>query len=772
MPVYALTIFTGAFLLFQVQPLMGKYILPWFGGGPGVWTTCMLFFQVLLLGGYAYAHFLSRTFRPRTQAVLHLLLLGLALACLPIVPSEAWKPGPESNPTLRILILLTASLGLPYLVLSATGPLMQQWFSQSYPGRSPYRLYALSNAGSLLALLSYPFFFETQLTRRAQADLWAWGLIGYAAFAAVCALTLWRKAGKPLPRPTGVPLDPPADAQAAPLSLPDSDPASPPPSILTRVLWLLLPACGSVLLLAATNKLCLDVAVFPFLWVLPLSLYLLTFIICFDSPRWYARLPFTLALVLASAGICWALAHGANWPLWKQATVYGGGLFVCCMVLHGELYRLRPDPARLTSFYLMIAAGGALGGCLVAIGAPLFFRDYYELHWGLFACGLLFLVVCMGEATGDLPGRYSAAPNAREWRWLACLLPVLAFVGLDRWLSALSIQVQLVPRIYFTGLRLGLWLFFLGLVISWIVRQKFRSFQYWRVLACAWLTLGFAALATDLWLQAGNDDPEIVYKSRNFYGVLTVYERRKNEPLEHYFLLQHGRITHGLQFADPSEAAWPTTYYAPSSGVALGLQAIPSRPRRIGIVGLGTGTLTAYGEPDDYFRIYEIDPQVVELARSRFTYLGRCPADVDIALGDARLSLERESPQQFDLLALDAFSSDSIPVHLLTREAFQLYQRHVKTNGIIAVHISNHFLDLEPVVLNLARQFGYHVANIDFEEQSDQWWLYASSWMLLSRDPRLLDDPEISALALPPKTNALSAPLWTDDFASLFQILK
>src|SRR5215469_12395130 len=322
MPAYALTIFFGAFLLFQVQPVIGKYILPWFGGGPGVWTTCMLFFQVVLLVGYAYAHFSSTLLKPRAQAILHLILLAAALAFIPITPNETWKPSDSLHPIPRILALLAVNLGLPYFVLSSTGPLLQQWFSRAHPGRSPYRLYALSNAGSLLALLSYPFFFETHFTRKTQATLWACGLVAYAVFSAWCALKLFRRAEVPM----GSDVQPVENPVRRSMHAPPQ--ASPNFQFSVSLLWFLLPACASVLLLAITNKLCQDVAVIPFLWILPLALYLLSFVICFDHPRWYVRFPFALALVACSAGICWALFQGTDLSLYKQIGIYSAGLFV------------------------------------------------------------------------------------------------------------------------------------------------------------------------------------------------------------------------------------------------------------------------------------------------------------------------------------------------------------------------------------------------------------------------------------------------------------
>ena len=400
MAAYALTIFIGAFLLFQVQPLIGKSSLPWFGGAPAVWTTCMLFFQVLLLGGYGYAHLTARWLKPRGQALLHLALLVCALALLPVTPADTWKPEGSENPTLRILGLLLASLGLPYFVLSSTGPLLQHWFSRTNPGVSPFRLYALSNAGSLLALVSFPFFFETQFTRTTQARLWGWGLVAYALGCAWCAIKFARP--NPPAFASGYGEAPPKRSAGGQPSTP-TPALDPRPSTLAprpstfglRSWWLALPACASVLLLATTNRMCQEVAVIPFLWVLPLALYLLSFIVAFDSPRWYKRLPYGVALVVCWAAVCWALFWGAEAPILSQLVIYSATLFVCCMICHGELYRLRPDPRHLTGFYLMIAAGGALGGFLVAVVAPVVFSDYHELQWGLVLCGLLFVAVCV-----------------------------------------------------------------------------------------------------------------------------------------------------------------------------------------------------------------------------------------------------------------------------------------------------------------------------------------------------------------------------------------
>jgi spermidine synthase len=352
------------------------------------------------------------------------------------------------------------------------------------------------------------------------------------------------------------------------------------------------------------------------------------------------------------------------------------------------------------------------------------------------------------------------------------VLTVLVFVGLDQLLAWLPGHAKTITGSFCIGLRVAMWTIVAALVVSWIARKKFRNFPYWRFVTCMWLFLGLLGLGRNLWMQANEANSDRVFRSRNFYGVLTVYEHEKNTPLSHYFLLQHGRITHGLQFADPVQARWPVSYYGKESGIGLGVAALPAGRRRIGVVGLGTGTMAAFARAGDYLRFYEINPQVKAVATSWFSYLPKCPGNVEVAPGDARLTLEREPPQHFDLLVLDAFSSDAIPVHLLTKEAFETYERHLNTNAIIAVHISNHYLNLEPVVVNLARHFGYKLATIDFEENDEEWWLYGSTWILLSHSDQIINRPEIQNAADAISTNAVKVPLWTDDFASLFQILR
>ena len=701
MTAFALAIFTGAFLLLQVQPLIGKYLLPWFGGGTAVWTTCLLFFQVLLLGGYAYAHGSARWLRPRVQAAVHLALVAGALAMLPLSPGAPWQTGAGGDPTWRILWLLAGSIGLPYFVLSATGPLLQQWWTVVRPEAPPWRLYALSNAGSLLGLVSYPFVFEPVFTRRTQAVLWSWGLVVYAVGCAWCAVRVWKTGARGQKSEVR--------GQWSVVSGQKSEAPPAPPSAFDRCLWFLLPACGSVLLLAITHKLCQDVAVIPFLWVLPLGLYLLSFVLCFDSPRWYWRKSYGLALIPTLLLLHHQLFEPVGSSLWVGISVFAWALFNCCMVCQGELYRLRPHPRHLTGFYLMIAAGGAAGGVLVAVVAPRIFSDYWELHWGLILFAVLLVAMHRRKRTGFTLGKR----RFLVWK------PVAAA----------------------------------GLALAWL------------------LTVHFTMATTGYQLAI----------ARNFYGVLRVtlegmMPEAQGTPNWAPTLARKlicGSTIHGLQPLDPAIKALPTAYYHEQSGIGLVMRHFPRKEnRRVGIVGLGIGTLAAYGRAGDLFRFYDINPVVERFAQEYFTYLTNSAARVEIVLGDGRLSLEQEPPQQYDVLVLDAFNSDAIPVHLLTREAFEVYLRHLKPDGVIAVHISTRYLDLAPVLDNVAARFQMHSANLDWDSPSRPWWTLPTQWYLLSRNADLLNLPEIRAAGLGTEAPGKEVRLWTDDYASLYPLLR
>jgi hypothetical protein len=687
---YALAIFVGAFLVFQVQPVISKTILPWFGGSPAVWTTCMLFFQVVLFGGYVYAHLLSTKLPPLWQGGVHVAVIAAALLLLPITPDASWKPQDSADPTWRILLLLGANVGLPYFLLSTTGPLLQAWFGRRFPGRSPYRLYALSNAGSLLALLSYPIVFEPAMTTHAQAVAWS---LGFCAFALVCGYLAVRWLGTDREAGVGV------AGQGA--GVRDQGAA---PSWGRRALWLVLPAFASVMLLAATNHVCQDVAVIPFLWVAPLSLYLLSFIICFDSPRWYVRRWYGGLTALSVVVTCGLVYWNVTDHLLLEVGVYFAALFGVCMLCHGELVRLKPGPRYLTEFYLLCSAGGAIGGVLVAILCPVIFSTFVEMH----VCLLVAYVFAVGVIVADV-----SATRPGIWRLGPAKLGLV--IGLFGLLAVVKVQLNQVL-------------------------------------------------------------PGRLAAMRNFYGVLYVDDVASEDPDKRGRVMFHGRVAHGYQFIAESRRRTPTMYFDPTSGIGLTFGRFPrganadESPLRVGIIGLGAGTLAAYGEAGDYFRFYEINPHVLTLADRYFSFVKDSPAKIDVILGDARLSMEREESQNFDILVLDAFSGDAIPAHLLTKEAFDIYRRHLKPSGVIAAHISNRHVDLAPVLANVARQF--ELGSVQVVTQTDPDRAATSShWVLLSRNERFLRD-EVVRSAAGEVGRFAQIPLWTDQYSNLLQLLK
>jgi hypothetical protein len=754
MPIYAATIFVGAFLLFLVQHLIGKFILPWFGGGPGVWTVCILFFQVLLLGGYAYAHAISRWLTPRRQALLHGALLAVALLSLPIAPDAVWKPASDDAPTWRILQLLVVSLGLPYFVLSATGPLMQRWFSLSNPGVSPYRLYALSNAGSLLALVAYPFAVEPLLARVTQSTVWSGGMVVFAALCGACA---WQISHLPAH----------ADAAATRTGASDGDA---PTSRSSVFYWVALPAIASVLLVAVTNKLSTDVAVTPFIWVLPLGLYLATLIICFDHTRWYDRRAFTAIFAVGCATVWFLLDQGSKVRLPVQVIGYAGTLFAACMICHGELYLMRPAPRLLTRFYLCIAAGGALGGVAVALVAPLIFSTYHELSIGLWVLATLAGVLCLKYKSRDIA--VGAAAGAAVVPLLLPLLMTRRIAGGPAWWTQIFGHVR-----EFSGDH---WQAIVAVVIVlwWSLGNSARADgRPWRMrFAAAPLALSVLLGLTFLF-QARAARTDVVEMTRSFYGTLLLREGDPDDPRNRHYMLTHGITTHGVQFAAAPLSFQPTAYYGRTSGVGRIIDAIPAgSSRHIGMVGLGAGTIAAYGRSRDRVRIYEINHDVIRIAHDYFTYLDQSLAAIQIVPGDARLTMEDElrrgERQGFDVLALDAFNSDAIPVHLLTREAFAIYLEHLQPSGVIAVHVSNRHLRLGPVIEGLAQHYGLHQAVVfDNREKNPEWWNYSSLWVLLTRDGKMLQSDAIRQHTERPVANP-GVVVWTDDHASVLSILR
>jgi hypothetical protein len=743
---FALTIFLSAFLLFQVQPLIGKIVLPWFGGTPAVWTTCMLFFQVLLLGGYAYAHWLTARLTPRQQGRVHLVLLALAVAATAptILPGDGWKPSGDDSPLLVILGLLAVTVGLPYFTLSATGSLTQAWFSRSYPQRSPYALYALSNVGSLLGLLTFPFVVEPRLAAGQQASLWFWG---YALFAALCG-ALAVRSGQRAPVQAPVPEDSSAGMQAGSGSA---------PTLGLRLVWVGLAACASTMLLAVTNQMAIDVASVPFLWVVPLSLYLLSFILCFGSERWYPRVLFYPLLVAANVGVVGLMLAGASAKLEVQVAVYSASLFVFVMVCHGELYRLRPHPRFLTSFYLSLSLGGALGGVLVGLVAPYVFSQYYELHLALLATAALVFYAFRRDPRLELAGAALRVMVLIEAVAAAGIIAYAASVDgyAFRFVQPLVIAVAVVLLFAF--------LWSLGVV------QTRRG-------RLAWLLppIAVALLGVNLGVEAVRRGGDAVAISRGFFGMLRVVDRQLDDPLEARRILYHGAINHGFQFLHPERQMWHNSYFPSESGIGVALTQHPGRlrktPLRIGLLGLGAGTLLTYGQAGDHIRIYEIDPEVEPMSRRYFTYFDRTEASTEVVLGDGRLSLEREPDQHFDILILDAFSSDAIPMHLLTREAFAVYMRHLKPDGILAANMSNRHVDIKPVLKQFAELLGLRfvwIASYDDDARG----VYGADWGLLTRNEAFLASPSVVGSE---DTSEVSTDLrmWTDDYTNLFAVLK
>jgi SAM-dependent methyltransferase len=676
---YALTLVLSAFLLFHVQPIIARAILPWFGGSAGVWTTCLVFFQSVLLLGYLYAHGLCRWMRPRLASAVHIVLLLASLAVLPVLPAVKWKPVDAGDPAVRILLLLAVTLGLPYFLLSATSPLLQAWYSRrSGHPTLPYRLYALSNAGSMFALVSYPAIVEPLLGTRAQALSWSWA---YGAFVLLCAAAAF-------------------SARNLREETLEADTGSRRLTKFTYFCWIALPACASILLLAVTNHLSQNVAAIPFLWVLPLSLYLLSFILCFEGERWYARNVFLRLFAVAVGGMAYALSPDfENAPIKIMIPFFAAALFVCCMVCHGELVRLKPHPSRLTSFYVAISCGGALGGVFVALFAPRVFTGFYELPVGIAATAALLLAVLRADPASGFGGSW------RRPAPLAAGLLTLAVIG----------------------------------YLGFLLYPKYN---------------------------------DVRVRVRNFYGGLRVTESIADDddddrPVR---LLAHGTITHGAQFLDEAYQNLPTTYYGPGSGVGLAIRQLQAQgPIRVGVIGLGAGTLAAYGRAGDYYRFYEINPLVPTVARTQFTFLKNSKAHIDVAMGDARLSLEREPPQQFDVLVIDAFSSDAIPIHLLTREAFALYFRQLKDGGVLAVHVSNKHLNLKPVVQAAADALHKQARVVEQERGRDEIW--STTWVLVTGRGEFFDQPLLRDRAKPvPPLPRLR--LWTDDYSNLFGTLK
>lgn len=638
-----------------------------------------MFFQVVLVLGYAYAHFVTERLERKRQVFVHAAVLLVALACLPITPNATWKPAGGGDPLFGITALLAVSVGIPYLALAASAPLLQRWFVAIHPERSPYRLYALSNLGSLLGLWLYPFLLEPFFTLDTQTKIWSALFALYAFVSGGCAWALTRA----------------PDDTAAPSSEPAVDPQP-------RYLWVLLPFAGSLLLLAGTNQICRDVAVVPLLWILPLSVYLLSFIVAFGNPRWYHRGFWSVAVVASFAGVLYLLPldfRGVDPHLVTQVALYVAAIFAGCMVCHGELVRTRPPARELTSFYVLVAIGGALGGVFVNFAARYWFKGYWEFHLSL----------------------------------------VLTWV-----------------------------------LLGWCVYRSRRAVRSLDALWAAGLVGGLVVLGGHIRDELAG----VVHTRRSFYGVLRVYDVGVGGR-DHLRGLYHGRIAHGEQFMHASRRREPTGYYGLAGGLgeAIRVQRFVVRQAgrhglKVGVIGLGTGTIVAHARKGEEVRYYEIDPDVVDIAKEHFFYLADAASETSIVLGDARISLERElardGSQEFDVLVVDAFSGGGIPTHLLTREAFELYWHHLRDGGVIVVNSSNVFMELGGIVRRQAEALGaeavlvQHQRNIRPGETRNKWVLVTKNDAFLRTIARHVD---------PWPAGPLKSSLWTDDYTNLLEVI-
>ncbi len=704
---FVATTFASAFLIFLVQPLVAKRILPWFGGVPAVWSLCLAFYQTTLFAGYAYAYLLTTRASARTQWIVHAVAIAAAVLALPVLPTDASRPDGSGDPVAEILAMLLANVALPFFALSATGTLISVWFSRRYPDRSPYPLYAVSNLGSLLALLAYPFALEPRLPLSATGRIWSGAFIAAGLAVIGCGF---------LARRTGTT----AAVTAAELDATSSGSDLRAGRI---ALWILLPACAVVLLMGLTNTLCLDLASVPFLWIVPLAIYLSTLILCFSSERLYSRWPFVALAAFAHFAPDLAL------KVWTYATLteaaggqvpylvakYGLLLFASCMVLHGELFRLRPPAHRLATYYLCTSGGGALGGLAVGLVAPRVFDEFRELQLGLLLGCLLLLAAWRSDARG----------------WLRH--------GGPRWRFAVALALTCLG---------------VGYAGTW----------------------SFAARST------------VLHQERSFFGVLRVEQKRDGMRTRPIRTLMHGSTLHGLQIVGLENK--PTTYYGMHTGIeiALGLRE-EGVPAEIGVVGLGTGTLAVYGREGDHMRFFEIDPAVIRMDRDDkyFTFLELSKAKVEIIQGDGRISIARERARNaplFDYLIVDGYSSDSVPVHLLTREALALYRESLAPSGLLAIHVSSRTFNLIPLLFRLADDAGMPVLSLQnpgAPRQRSQ----GSQWVFFSEDESRLDALARAAQkrhrARGLRGNAVNrptpellarAPLWTDDYSDLLRVLK
>ena len=667
---YGITIFLGAFLLFLIEPMAAKQLLPVLGGSSAVWLTCLVFFQTTLLLGYLYAHWVTGCQATTWRRHVYLVTLAAAVVLLiaqRIFPADSGRG--SGHPVSTIFTTLAFTIGLPFLLLSATSPLLQVWLQRAKGGAIPFRLFALSNLGSLLALIAYPFLVEPHLTLKLQRGLWSAGFIVYACLCSVIARQL----------------------PAAPTTVSTEEtPLVKSASSKAKLLWFLLPMAAAMQLSAVTSHLTVNIAAIPLLWMLPLAVYLLTFILAFEFPSLYRRGIVVRLLVVMLASLGYAISKtDVSLPIGVAILFFLTECFLAGLFCHAEAYALRPEqPTETTLFYLLIAAGGATGTFFIGIASPLIFSANYDLAISFFVTAALAVVVTWSDGW----------PQRLLWSTATALL------------------------LYFTFM----------------------------------LHTAYAR--------------EAILEVRNFYGTLRIKQMIGPHGGTERMLL-NGAIQHGTQLFAPGLTRTPTTYYADDSGIGIALHhCCDTRPRNIAVIGLGTGTIATYGAANDRIRFYEINPLVRPIAQNLFTYLRDSPAQISFADGDARTSLAREAPQSFDVIAVDAFSGDAIPLHLLTIEAITLYKKHLAPDGVLAFHVSNQYLNLAPEIAKLADAANLQARLIESQPE-DSLGAYRATWILLTSSPTFFDQPAVAAAAsaVPPDSRL---HVWTDDYSSILPILQ
>ena len=728
---FASTLFSSALLMFVLQPLFGKLLLPLLGGTPAVWNSCMVFYQSILFLGYLYAHLLGTRLKSNHQIIVHLAVISLSFLALPVSLPENLIPPTEGNPTLWLFSTLALAIGLPFFVLSTTAPLIQKWFAHvgHHNSHDPYFLYAASNTGSLVSLLSYPFLIEPNWGLNAQQSDWTLGYVGLCLLIAACGFALWKNYRS-------------IDSENATISASNA----PPLSWKTKFYWGALAFVPSSLLLGLTNFISTDIASVPLLWIIPLTVYLFSFVVVFSrwndkSHAWFVR----LQPVFLIPFVAYAFINPADLPYWMYLFFHVIAFFFAIMVCHGELAAQRPHSQHLTTYYLIMSFAGMLGGMFNTFVAPFVFNGIYEYPLMIIAALLL---------------RPSLKKLSLKETSLQLIDPILLLI--------------IGAGIYFSVSNLTD--YFDGVVISLCVLTIGVYFLRQRVVAYA----GLMGVIISAAMSLHHTESHTLMQERTFFGVMAVRESvltdEKGQP-ETYHELFHGTTKHGAQRLIPTESKTPLTYYSRPSPMGQLFKTFDAQNANwnIGVVGLGAGALACYAKPSQTWTLYEIDPLVVDIAKNPayFSYLSQCAPNAVSEIGDARLSIQNKPDGTFDLLMMDAFSSDAVPTHLLTREAIDLYFKKLKPNGILAFHITNRHLLLKKVVSIHAEQMKLAALIQEFKPQTVAPLIVATDWVVLAKNPETLKPLQASQIGSWQKMPLyFDMPAWTDDFTNIVSIWK